>query len=190
MVQWLGLRAFTAVAWVQSLVRELRPHRLAKKKKIISFYSFTQNPIVVPHFNQSKLQSPYNDPQSLQNLASIASLDFSALIGPSVSPLSHTAATAILYTYVCPFDLAVPFCREGDIESENIIFTVAQSFPTLCNPMDGSPPGSSVHGVFHARILKWVAISSSMVSFPTQGSNSGLPHCRQILYCLNHQGSP
>ena len=36
-----------------------------------------------------------------------------------------------------------------------------QSCPTLCNPMDNSPPGSSVHGIFQARILKWVAISSS-----------------------------
>ena len=32
-----------------------------------------------------------------------------------------------------------------------------QSCPTLCNPMDGSPPGSSVHGILQARILEWVA---------------------------------
>ena len=32
---------------------------------------------------------------------------------------------------------------------------------TLCNPMDCSPPGSSVHGIFQARILEWVAISLS-----------------------------
>ena len=38
---------------------------------------------------------------------------------------------------------------------------VAQSFPTLCNPMAYSPPGSSVHGIFQARILEWVAISYS-----------------------------
>ena len=31
----------------------------------------------------------------------------------------------------------------------------------FCNPMDCSPPGSSVHGIFQARILKWVAISFS-----------------------------
>ena len=39
--------------------------------------------------------------------------------------------------------------------------SVAQSCPTLCNPMDCSPPGSSVHGIFQARILEWVDISSS-----------------------------
>ena len=38
---------------------------------------------------------------------------------------------------------------------------VAQSCPTLCKPMDCSLPGSSVHGILQARILKWVAISFS-----------------------------
>ena len=38
---------------------------------------------------------------------------------------------------------------------------VAQSCPTLCYPMACSPPGSSVHGIFQARILEWVAISFS-----------------------------
>ena len=36
-----------------------------------------------------------------------------------------------------------------------------QSCPTLCDPIDGSPPGSPVPGIFQARILEWVAISSS-----------------------------
>ena len=54
--------------------------------------------------------------------------------------------------------------------------------------MDCSIPGSSVHGDFQARILEWVAISFSRV-FLIQGSNPGLPHCRQMLYCLSHQGS-
>ena len=38
---------------------------------------------------------------------------------------------------------------------------VAQSCPTLCDPMDCSPPGSLVHGIFQAWILEWVAISFS-----------------------------
>ena len=36
-----------------------------------------------------------------------------------------------------------------------------QSCPTLCDPIDGSPPGSSVHGILQARTLEWGAISSS-----------------------------
>ena len=39
--------------------------------------------------------------------------------------------------------------------------SVTQSFPTLYDPMDQSLPGSSVHGIIQARILKWVAISYS-----------------------------
>ena len=35
---------------------------------------------------------------------------------------------------------------------------VAQLCPTLCDPMDCSLPGSSVHGIFQARVLEWVAI--------------------------------
>ena len=93
-------------------------------------------------------------------------------------------------------------------------------------PYDGSPPGSSVHGILQARILEWVAMTFSresswprdwtrvsyiagqfftiwareapkdtftlgchsllQVIFPTQGSNLGLLHCRQILYHLSH----
>ena len=40
-----------------------------------------------------------------------------------------------------------------------------QSYPTLWDPMDWSPPGSSVHGILRARILEWVVISSSRGSF-------------------------
>ena len=47
---------------------------------------------------------------------------------------------------------------------------VAQSCPTLCDPMDRSLPGSSIRGIFQARILEWVAISFSTLylfsSFP------------------------
>ena len=41
---------------------------------------------------------------------------------------------------------------------------VAQSCPTLCDPMDCSPPGSSVYGIIQARILEWVATPSSRES--------------------------
>ena len=41
-----------------------------------------------------------------------------------------------------------------------------QSCPTLCNPMDCSPPGFSVHGILQARLLEWVAMPSSRESSP------------------------
>ena len=56
--------------------------------------------------------------------------------------------------------------------------------------MDCSPPGSSIHGIFQARVLEWVAISfSRWVIFLTLGSKPSLPHCRWILYQLNHKGT-
>ena len=48
--------------------------------------------------------------------------------------------------------------------------------------MDCSLPGSSVHGISQARILEWVAISSSRRPSATQGSNLCLLYCRQSLY--------
>ena len=48
-------------------------------------------------------------------------------------------------------------CMKVKSESE-----VAQSCPTLSNPIDCSLPGSSVHGIFQARVLEWVAITFSI----------------------------
>ena len=60
-----------------------------------------------------------------------------------------------------------------------------QLCPTLCDPMNCSPPGSSVHGILQARTLKWVAMPSSR-DFPNPGLNLHLLpqhlHCRLILY--------
>ena len=47
-------------------------------------------------------------------------------------------------------------CMKVKSESED-----AQSCPTLSDPMDRSPPGSSVHGIFQARVLEWDAIAFS-----------------------------
>ena len=59
--------------------------------------------------------------------------------------------------------VAFPFSKESSqprdgTQSES---EVAQSCPTLCDPVDCSLPGSSIHGILQARILEWVAISFS-----------------------------
>ena len=77
-----------------------------------------------------------------------------------------------------------------EIKQNNIVSEVTRSCPTLCDPVDCSPPGSSVHGMLQARILEWGATPFSRGVFPTQGWNPGLLHCRWILYCLSHQGIP
>ena len=46
-------------------------------------------------------------------------------------------------------------------KSTKVKVLVAQLCPTLCDPMDCSPPGSSVHGICQARVLEWGAIAFS-----------------------------
>ena len=140
-----------------------------------------------------------------------------------------------------------------------MMIKVTQLCPTLCNPIDGSPPGPTVPGILQTRTLEWIAISFSNAwkwkvnvkslsrvqllatpwtaayqappsmgfsrrvlewvaialrlhglyipwnspgqntgvgdlsllqgIFPTQGSNPGLLHCRQILYQMSYEGS-
>ena len=53
-----------------------------------------------------------------------------------------------------------------------------------------SPPGSSVHRDSPGRNSGVGCYPLLQGIFPSQGSNPGLPHCLQILYCLSHQGSP
>ena len=60
----------------------------------------------------------------------------------------------------------------------------------FCDPVDCSPPGSSVHGILQARIMEWVAKSLLQGIFLTQGSNPGLLHRRRVLCRLSPQGSP
>ena len=61
---------------------------------------------------------------------------------------------------------------------------VAQSCPTLSNPVDCSPPDFSVPGILQARILEWVSIPFSRGSSWLR-DQPGLQHCRRILYCLS-----
>ena len=56
---------------------------------------------------------------------------------------------------------------------------VAKSCPALCDPMDGSQPDSSVQGIVQARILEWVAISSSRRSFQ--------PRDQTHIFCVSFQ---
>ena len=74
----------------------------------------------------------------------------------------------LLFVYTHIF-LAVPSmypCRVSTAVREVAVCAkLLQSCPTLCEPMDCSPPGSSVHEILQARILEWVAMPSSRGSF-------------------------
>ena len=78
----------------------------------------------------------------------------SELKGPP--PLGSTAADSPQFLALCCLASTggvLPLPRQR---------SVTQLCPTLCHPMDHSPPSSSAHGIFQARILEWVAISSSL----------------------------
>jgi len=77
-------------------------------------------------------------------------------------------------------------CMKVKSESE-----VAQSSPTLSDPMDCSPPGSSIHGIFQARVLEWGAIAfsnwliRSIIFLPVLLPLSSFGH-----FSVSFQGSP
>ena len=101
--------------------------------------------------------------------------DISHTSKPSLGPLFPASSLAFLPSpwlrEVCARHLRLP-AYQSTAQSKRVVCyrpLVATYFPvlvasgllTLCDPMDCSPPGSSVHGVFH---LKWVAMPSSKVS--------------------------
>ena len=71
-----------------------------------------------------------------------------------------------------------------------MLCSVVQSYPTLCDPMDCSLPVSSVHGDFTGKNTRRGCHALLQGIFPTQRSNPGLLHCRQILYQLSPLGNP
>ena len=56
-----------------------------------------------------------------------------------------------------------------------------QSCPTLCDPIDSSPPGSPVPGILQARTLEWVAVSFTQLQIPVS-----LPHTVVVAELLSH----
>ena len=69
-----------------------------------------------------------------------------------------------------PLEQASPTCVHLGLGMR----VLTRSVVSLCDPTDCSPPDSSVHGILQARIMEWVAISSSRGIFPTQGLEARL----------------
>ena len=82
------------------------------------------------------------------------------------------------YLFLCyvPRNCLIFFLEEDDCA---VPCLVDQSCPTLCDPMDCSLPGSSVHGISHARILEWVAVSFSR--------GSSRPRDRTHISCIGRR---
>ena len=87
---------------------------------------------------------------------------------PHYSSRSHTDVLLVLWTLVFCFFLPVSaLAVSSALDDFPLALSMAaaakslQSCPTLCDPIDRSPPGSSVPGILQARTLEWVAISFS-----------------------------
>ena len=92
----------------------------------------------------------------------------------------------ILNTVACKSLLVIYF-----IYSSGVLYLEYKELcPTLCNPMDYSLSGSSVHGDSPGKNAGVGCHALLQEIFPTQGLNSDLPQCKQTLYLLSHQGSP
>ena len=76
------------------------------------------------------------------------------------------------------------------LEKQGVCVLKSLSGVRLCDPMDCSLLGSPVHGGSSGNNTRVGCHALLEGIFPTRGSSPGLPHCRQILYQLNHQGSP
>ena len=100
---------------------------------------------------------------------------------PGESGCSHPASHETLLVWYWKF--------HGP-QNSPVLSLVTQSCPTLCNLKDYSPPGSSVHGNSPGKSTGMGCQALLQGIFSTHGSNPGLPPFRQILYHLNHQGSP
>ena len=92
-------------------------------------------------------------------------------------------STSLLHWEALPGFVLMVLCRGQPL----------QSYLTLCNPMDYRLPGSSVHGILQARLLEWVALSSSRGSSPSRdGTCTSYVSCigGRLLYHSCHPGSP
>ena len=98
---------------------------------------------------------------------------WSGLLCPPPGGLSDPGIKPVSVTFPA---LACGFFTTNAITCPVSAVKVTQSCPTLCDPMDCSLPGSSVHGILQAGILEWVAVPFSRGSFQTQESNPTLPH--------------
>ena len=87
----------------------------------------------------------------------------SVLVFDFIAPVTSQMAVSSLITFsLCPSRTLTWRDLVGDECYAMLCYAKSlQSCPTLCDPIDGSPPGSSIPGILQARTLEWVSISSS-----------------------------
>ena len=107
-------------------------------------------------------------------------------------PIYHTGTELLFCFCVCFLFIFITIAMASLINKVCVCVCVliAQSCPTLCKGMDYSPPRFLCPWDFSGKGTRVGCHFLLQGIFPTQGWNLDLLHCRQILYCLSHQGSP
>ena len=128
-----------------------------------------------------------NDPLNTKGCTFLAVLYIPTFLPPNW--LYPKTCSLVATWWLQPFK----YLHEDTTSSKNVSFGVhfpvpccAQLCPTLCDPMDCSPPGSSVHRDSPGKNTGVGCYALLQGIFPPQGSNPGLLHCRQSLYHLSH----
>jgi len=119
-------------------------------------------------------------PAACEMLVSQSGIKPVALALEAWSP-EHWTVYSVLFTFPPLLHLPPPQSARYPILCVCVCL-VTQSCPTLCDPMDCSLPGSSVHGDSPGKNTGMGFLALLQGIFPTQGSNPGLLHCRQVLY--------
>ena len=109
---------------------------------------------------------------------------------PSWPYLTLITSQRLLYPSQGSFRLQYVNWEGGHKHLARVLRLVTQSRLNLCDPIDCSPAGSSVRGDSPGKNTGVGCHALLQGIFPIQGSNPGLPHYRQILHCLSHQGNP
>ena len=194
-----SLWSFPSFQSHHSLSLTLDPEQVA----YLGGWEWWQNCFPVTHWTISPTSSPANLWQQMHDHKCIIRIITSAFRKRAVSIL-HWECIRLCSKCLCRPDwgphqgrLSFPFWDQRfHIEANEdkgllswkrqrkVKMLVAQLYWTLCNHMDYSPPGFSVHGILRARILEWVAIPFSR-KLPDPGIKS--LQCRQILYHLSNK---
>ena len=112
--------------------------------------------------------------------------NISLMIGQCIAELGGHFLPILL-----PLFLLVPFNSIPINPSESAAAKSLQSCPTLCDPIDGSPPGSPVPGILQARTLEWVAISfSNAWKWKVKGKSLSCVRLSATPWTTAHQAPP
>ena len=103
--------------------------------------------------------------------------------------LQYELSEKAMASHSCRSSQSTELSSVCDTAGSHCCCSVTKSCLTLSDPMDCSPPGSSIHGIFQARTLEWVAISFSRGSSQSRDRTPVSLFVGRHFYQLSHQGS-